>query len=242
MITNDRLSKRAMQASQVMADNVANFILNSNHKDAIRKTRNDRRFAVFYTAQQTVDDVNRDGMGGDYFPRLYTWLRAGGYAIVADFLQNYAIPEELNPATRCHRAPDTSSTKEAVTASLGSVEQEILEAVDEGRPGFAGGWISSFAVERLLHAHRMARAIPPNKRRELLQSLGYDWHPGLKEGRINTPTTTDGGRPRLFVKMGSIQAEPGNYGSPADIVRAYDKAQESTLTTQNATEAFGGGA
>ncbi len=30
---------RAMQCGQVMGDNLANFMLNSNHKDAIAKTR-----------------------------------------------------------------------------------------------------------------------------------------------------------------------------------------------------------
>jgi len=230
MITNDRLSKRAMQQSQIMGDNRANFMLNSNHKDAIRKTRNDRRFAVFYTAQQSYDDVTRDGMTGDYFPRLYNWLKADGYAIVAEFLATYEIPAEINPAGSCHRAPETSSTREAVTASLGSIEQEIMEAVEEGRPGFAGGWVSSFAVDRLLQSHRAARAIPPNKRRELLQSLGYDWHPGLKDGRVNNPTLSDAGKPRLFIKAGHILA---NLTRPSEIVKAYDAAQ----TTQGVSEA-----
>lgn len=224
MITNDRLAMRAMQASQVMGDNRANFILNSNHKDAIRKNKSDRRFAVFYTAQQSIDDVIRDGMGGDYFPKLYDWLRAEGYAVVSDYLASYDIPDELNPATSCHRAPETSSTKEAVTASLGSIEQEILEAVEEGRPGFAGGWISSFALDRMLQSQRMTRAIPPNKRRELLQSIGYDWHPGLNNGRVNNPTVFDAGKPRLFIKNGHIHA---NLMKPAEVVKKYDEAQSS---------------
>ena len=60
MITNDRLAMRAMQQSQVMGDNRANFMLNTNHRDALKKTRNDRRFAIFYTAQQTAEDLARD--------------------------------------------------------------------------------------------------------------------------------------------------------------------------------------
>lgn len=238
MITNDRLAMRAMQQSQVMGDNRANFMLNSNHKDAIRKTRTDRRFAVFYTAQQDDTDLGRDGMTGDYFPDLYQWLREGGYAVVAHYLENYAIPDELNPATKCHRAPVTSSTAEAINASMGGVEQEILEAVEEGRMGFAGGWISSVALERLLAEMRAGRAIPPNKRRELLISLGYDWHPALSNGRVNNPIQIDEGKkPRLFIRRGHISE---NLQGPAEVVRAYQEAQGvASPSTGAASQVFG---
>jgi primase-polymerase (primpol)-like protein len=224
MITNKRLAMRAMQRSQVMGDNYANFILNSNHKSGIRKTRNDRRFAVFFSAQQNEEDLIRDGMGGSYFPKLYKWLDDNdGYAIVTDYLTKYEIPDELNPATSCHRAPETSSTLEAINAGLGGIEQEILEAVEEGRTGFAGGWISSVAVERLLYSIHAARVIPHNKRRELLKSLGYDWHPALKDGRVNNPISIDDGKkPRLFIQENHIHK---NLESPTEVVRLYQEAQ-----------------
>lgn len=239
MITNDRLAMRAMQQSQVMGDNRANFMLNSNHKDAIRKTRTDRRFAVFYTSQQDETDLIRDSMTGDYFPDLYKWLREGGYAVVAHYLETYAIPDQLNPATKCHRAPVTTSTDEAINASMGGVEQEILEAVEEGRPGFAGGWISSVAVERLLNDMRAGRAIPPNKRRDLLVSLGYDWHPALTDGRANNPIAIDEGKkPRLFIREGHISA---NLSSPAEVARVYQEAQGVPASAAGAaSHVFGG--
>ena len=237
MITNNRLAKRAMQQAQVMGDNYANFILNSNHKDGIRKTRNDRRFSVFYCAQQLDTDLARDGMDGSYFPELYNWLKADGYAIVADYLATYAIPEELNPAGACHRAPETSSTNEALFASMGGIEQEIVEAIEEGRPGFSGGWISSVAVERLLQTIHATRAIPHNKRRELLQSLGYDWHPALPGGRVNNPIPMDDGKkPRLFIRNGHISA---NIRGAGEVARIYQEAQGAqTIPVGNAAEVF----
>lgn len=240
MITNSQHPMRAMQAAQVMGDNFANFIMNSNHKDAVRKTKNDRRFCIFYTAQQSAEDIVRHGMDGDYFPNLYNWLNGGGYAYVANYLATYAIPIELNPAVeaggKCHRAPDTSSTDEAVTASMGGVEQEIMEAIEQGRPGFAGGWVSSMAVERLLDSLRMGRAIPHNKRRELMQGLGYDWHPALAKtnGRVNNVVALDGGKPRLFIKGGHIHA---NLTSAAEVARQYQEAQGQPVGT-SAGEAF----
>ncbi len=225
MITGgDGLEIQMKGVDQITVDICANFILNSNHRDAIRKTELDRRFAVFYTAQQGVEDLRRDGMGGMYFPNLYDWLRAEGYAIVSEYLHTYPIPEHLNPATQCHRAPETSSTNEAIRASLGRVEQEVIEAIDEERLGFAGGWVSSRALDRLLQLRRSDRTIPPNKRRELMRAIGYDWHPGLREGRVNSPSMVDeSSKPRLFVRRNHPARDLTDAG---EILRQYVQAQQ----------------
>ena len=151
MITGgDDIEIQMKGVDQVTADICCNFIFNSNHRDAIKLTRDDRRFAVFYTAQQTLDDYHRDGMGGDYFPKLYGWLHGDGYAIVNDFLSNYSIPDEHNPTTLSRRAPTTTSSADAVMASMGIVEQEILEAISAEHTGFRGGWVSSIWLDRLI--------------------------------------------------------------------------------------------
>ena len=231
MITGgDGLEIQFKGADQITADIVANFIFNTNHQDAIKMSDSYRRFAVFFTAQQTREDLKKSGMNGSYFPKLYEWLRADGYAIVAEFLNTYPIPPQYNPAGECHRAPETSSTRDALISSLGRVEQEIMEAVEEGQPGFCGGWISSVAVDRVLRNTRASSIIPQNKRRELLRSLGYDWHPGLPCGRVNNPILTDEGkRPRLFINKGHIHQ---NLQGPAEIARIYQEAQLGAATPQ----------
>ena len=237
MITGgDGLEIQFKGVDQLTKDICANFMLNSNHKDAVRKTRSDRRFAVFYTAQQDEQDIIKDGMGGNYFPKLYMWLREEGYAIVTDYLNTYAIPDELNPATSCHRAPETSSTNEAISSSLGGIEQEIMEAIEEGRPGFAGGWVSSVAVERLLHNIHATRSIPHNKRRDLLKSLGYDWHPVLTNGRTNIAIPLDDNKkPRLFVKAD----HPSTMLScVAEVTKMYMEAQGATASIGSVEEVF----
>jgi len=225
MITGDRLAKRAMQTDQVMHDVCCNFLFNSNHKAAIRKTRNDRRIAPFYTAQQSAEDLRRDGMVDDYFPELYAWLRGGGYAIVTELLYTYQIPPEFNPAGSCNRAPNTSATELAIENGLGRVEQEVLEAIDREDMGFRGGWISSIFFERLLDRIGSSRFVPPNKRRELLQNIGYDWVAGLPNGKVNNILMPDAGKPKLYVKKDSPL---NNIHSPAEIARAYSDAQQET--------------
>jgi hypothetical protein len=223
MITNDRLEIEGKNKDKATLNIVANFILNSNHKGAIRKTRKDRRFSHFYTAQQEVDDLARDGMAGEYFQILYKWLRAGGYERVNEYLHTYQIADEFNPATGCQRAPVTSTTEEALTLGLGTVEQWIIEAIDREEPGFRGGWVSSMAVDNLLDRIKSSQRIPPNKRRELLINIGYDYHPGLEGGRVNNPVLPDGGKPRLFIKRGS---ELGRIVGAAEVARAYSTAQQ----------------
>lgn len=199
-----------------------NIIANTNHKNGVPKSANDRRIAPFFTAQQMLRDLARDGLDGEYFPRLYhTAEKAGGYAHVAEYLHTLAIPDEFNPALG-GRAPLTSSTAEAIAQGRGSVEQEILEAVDQATPGFAGGWISSMALDALLTRIGREKAVGRTRRPDLLRTLGYVKHPGLEDGRVSNPVMPDAGKPRLFIREDSPLAA---LTVAAEIARAYSTSQ-----------------
>lgn len=210
---------------QITADICANFLFTTNHRDALKTDDNERRFAMFFTAQQTKQDLIDHGMSGRYFPELYAWLNGGGYHIVNELLHTYQIPDEFNPAGGCHRAPWTSSTEEAVHANKGALEHEVQEAIEEGRPGFRGGWISSIAFDDLIEGMRLSRAITRSKRHDILLSMGYIWHPSLEEGRAHMPMTgIDGGkRPKIYVHTLSLSA--GTDVPAAEVVRLYAEAQ-----------------
>lgn len=228
MITSDFLAKRAMQTDQVMHDVVANFIFNSNHKDGLRKTQNDRRICMLFCAQQGIDDLTRDRMHGDYFQKMYEWLKADGYAIVAEYLYTYKIPAALNPAGDCQRAPVTSSTAAAIGASSGNVEQEIEEAVEQGLSGFAGGWVSSIWLDRLLERLGLARKVSHHRRNEILEAMGYRPHPALVRGRVNNTVLPDGGKPRLFIHKDSLA---GQITDAAAVAKAYELANAVRLAS-----------
>ena len=225
MITGgDGLEIEGKGVDQISAEICGNFMFNSNHKDAILKTRKDRRFAVFYCAQQQAHDLFRDGMSGRYMSDIYNWLRADGYALVSELLHTFPIPDEYNPATLCQRAPDTSSTEAAIAASRGGVEQEVLFAIEQAVPGFIGGWVSSIALDNLLEKLNMARRIPRGKRHDLLDSLGFAPHPGLRDGLApHVVSFPDGGRPRLYVRPLAPEAQ---LQGEAAIVAAYVSAQQ----------------
>lgn len=222
MITGDRLEIEAKGVDKVTREVCFNGVLNSNHKNGIRKTRNDRRICPFFCAQQHEPELQRDGLTEDYFNRLRQWIADGGTRIVADFLYRYPIPEQWNPATKAIRAPRTSATEDAITAGLGTVEQEVLEAIEQGTPGFRGGWVSSTALDRLLGVLGKAATIPRNKRRELLEAIGYAAHPALPDGRSSV-ADTDGSRPRLYVRADAPGAREQN---PALVMQWYQFAQK----------------
>lgn len=226
MITGgDGLEIEGKGVDQISADICGNFMFNSNHRDAVMKTNRDRRFCVLFSAQQAAEDLTRDGMGGDYFPRLYDWLRADGYAIVAELLHTMPIPDEFNPATKCQRAPVTTSTHAAIAASTGAVEQELHEAIAQGLPGFCGGWVSSIQLDRMLERMGVARRVTHSKRREMLEAAGYSYHPALPDGRVNNMVLPDGGKPRLFIHRDSAARSIQGAGEAA---KAYEHANNGT--------------
>ena len=222
LITNSRIEIQRKGENQYMGDNRANFLINTNHKDALPKTLGDRRYCILHCEQQEAAHLMRDGMDGDYFPNLYIWARKeNGFAHWNHFLREYKIPEEFNPATKCHRAPFTSSTAAAIEASLGPAEQMILEAVASEEIGFRGGFVSSHWLGVMLDSRRMRGRAPQVKWDQIMQSIGYIRHPFLLEGRVHNAVQPEGRKPRLWVRPGSPAAE---LTKATDIAAAYAKA------------------
>jgi len=221
MITGKYQAIEPKGVDQVIAEIVCNFIFNTNHKDGIRKTRNDRRIAPFFCAQQQHEDLHRDGMTREYFSSLYSWYEHGGEAVVNELLHTVAVPDAMNPALG-GIAPITSSTAEAIGASIGTVEQIIVEQIEQGVIGFAGGWVSSNYLDRLLDDRGLGKRVALNKRRAMMQGLGYDWHPALHDGRVANPVLPDMGKPRLYVKKGHAAL---SIVHPSECAKAYSDAQ-----------------
>lgn len=158
MISEERIEIQGKGENQEKEDNFANWMFFTNYKDAVPVNKNSRRFAIFYSAIQSIDDlVARVGNIDDYFNRLMGWLKeGGGSAIVSNYLLSYPIERGAIPM----RAPDTSSTAEALRQSRGPIDSVILDAIADALPGFRGGWVSSIAVNARLKAtgHRAVSA------------------------------------------------------------------------------------
>jgi len=224
LITNRRVATQAKGQDQQTSDNCANFLLFSNHKDAVLKTIDDRRYCVFYTAQQDVDDLKLCGMDGPYFKKLYNWLdRGGGAAAVAHYLAiECPITIDL-----MGRAPNTSSTEEALTASQGTAENILTEAIEAGAPGFTGGLID--VQDAVDHLTREGRKFSAKKVGAMLRSLRYDLHPALREnsdGRVYVA----GRKRRIFVRKHTIV---WNIETPDQVAAKWLELKQEA-TTPNA--------
>jgi primase-polymerase (primpol)-like protein len=182
-----------------------NFIFTTNNADALQKHKDDRRFCMLFTAQQSVDDLQRDGMGDKYFVDLHDWAHnKDGFAIITDYLFHYDIPRAYNPMY-CTRAPKTSTTDEAIYRSLGNVEHAIIEATEEYRIGFRNDWINTLALREYLKD--IGLKLANKKLPETLERIGYIKHPGLKDGRPNNPLPGTTCKPRLYIHKDSDKSK-----------------------------------
>ena len=233
-VTNDRIGVEGKGTNQTTGDNRCNGLMLTNHRDAVPISVDSRRYAIFYTAQQTREDCLGSGMTADYFLDLYDWFygrnRYHNYGPMygARVLNQYLKTRVVNRAQLLGNAPHTTSRDAVLRYSLGRAEQEILEAVDEGRPGFAGGWVSSLALDRMLEQLRIS--VPRIKRREMMVTLGFDYHPALKDGRVNNKVQPDNAKPRLFIREGHLAR---NLVDPVSIAKHYSDAQAVALVENN---------
>ncbi len=194
IITNYRTEIRDMRVAGVTGTNYVNLIFLTNHKDAIPTNRNDRRFSILYTAQQTIDDLVKDGLRDNardrhssYFVDFYNWLEKGGYEICAHWLRySTIINPKYDPMQGCKAGPVTTSTTEAYTQSYTALQSEIIEAVNcmcedsivvdgvlqtvmkKGLKGFRNGWIDTSYIPELMGKRIHTKTLSSN-----LKALGY---------------------------------------------------------------------
>jgi len=201
LITNERVSLQRKGVDQYTGGNCANFLMFSNHKDAVLKMRDDRRYCVLFTAQQSLDDLYRDGMTDAYFYNFYVWLKGAGRAHVAHYLASRPVTVNV-----LGRAPVTSSTAEAQETSLGVAEQILTEAIELEQPGFTGDLVSGEAAAAVLQVAN--KRISPQALVGVLGNINYIRHPLLasSRGRI----FIDNRNIRVYVKVGSAAASIGS--------------------------------
>lgn len=206
MITDARVEVQSKGVDQEMEDNVANWLMFSNYKDAVPININGRRYVIQFSALQSAADLERAGMNDDYFNRLWRWLRVdGGYAAVAYWLKNYPIERGGLPV----RAPKTSSYAEALSIGRSPMEVVIADCITDGLSGFRGGYISTLAVMAKVKAAGIRTPAMRNVQ-SVIEAMGY-----VAIGRA----------PRPFMQE-DISARSELYGQRFDLpVEAYGRAQ-----------------
>jgi len=203
MITEPRVEIQSNGVDQEMEDNVANWLFFSNYKDAIPIHQNGRRYSIFYSAIQTIEEFNAAGMGQDYFNSLWGWLKKeNGYQHVTNWLLNYPIEEGDIPV----RAPETTSHAEALRISRSPMEVVIRECISDEIAGFRGGYVSSLAVKNRCKDSGMrtpsSRAI-----QSCLESMGFH-----EIGKCYRAYAQDDVRQKPILYSSVKNLDPNGYG------------------------------
>jgi hypothetical protein len=179
MITNSYGPLHAKSKDQRSGFNCCKFIFFSNHRDGVLKYEDDRRYAVFFTAQQKRRDMERDGMDAAYFHRLIDFIEsAEGRAILVHYFRNRKIETDMMSG-----APMTTSTEEAVYESLSAEERTLLDSIDEEAPGFRNGIIAGPYVDNVL-VNAGYKKPHPKKRAKMIDNIGYESPRKVAQGRI----------------------------------------------------------
>lgn len=170
MISEVLIEIQSKGVDQELQDNPANWMFFTNYKDAVPVSKNGRRYAIFYSPIQTVEDLQIRGMDDTYFDRIYDWMHGGGAAVTTHWLKQHPVQRGRIKM----RAPRTTSWDEAVKIGRSPIERTIQEAIESKAPGFIGGWVSEIAALKYLRASGAVRGnVPPHAVRAVLEGMGY---------------------------------------------------------------------
>jgi hypothetical protein len=196
-----------------------NFIFNSNHRDALKKTEDARRICTLYCAQQSKSDRVRDGLTKTYFNSLYEWLNREGFAHVAEYLHTLPIDPRYNFAGDCQEAPDTSATTEAIIDGRSGLEHEVAEWIELQEAGFCGDYVSlSMLKYKVEMMPRYSKSASPLKLKEMLGRLGYE-----QLGRVPRNVMPDNARTVLYARVdsrASMITDPAQYAADYEATQA----------------------
>jgi len=155
LITSRTIEIEAKGKDKRTAEICVNFMFATNYRTAVPDAKNERRFAIYYSAQQDKEEIEVDGTS-KRAARMWDWLiKEGGYARVTHYLQRYSIPDELNPAEGCRTAPRTSSYDEVCQWAKGEFGVLVDNAIHAGYLGITEDWISSKAMAAYLEEHKI---------------------------------------------------------------------------------------
>lgn len=202
-IADTAISSEDKYIKKGMIYNYVNFMACTNHKDAIPKSRNDRRYFVLFTPQQSKGDLQKWGMDSHYFTDMFTWLENGGYGNITNYLQTMQIHDDFHPGVNVTRAPMSSMEAEVVAESKTELQRRISDYIEDAPQGLIGNIISGRKVSEMVGEKYSGVAVT-----NALKELDWIKHPNLPRGKATRRIfEEEGKRPYLFVKQGAPEEQ-----------------------------------
>lgn len=205
LVTDDFVPVNKKHADTKKYKNITNYIMFTNHHDALAVMSGSRRYFIVKSALQTEDQVLALGPG--YFDRMFGMLGelAGGFR---SFLENWQISPGFNPNGR---APKTKYLEEMIEDSADEVTSAIRRTLRDSESGLLS---TDMVWEPSLHAALTMEGVKESPQRvaKLLREENFTRVPGRP--------MIDGMRGYLWVKQGRFEGK-----MPAEVFQiARDRA------------------
>jgi hypothetical protein len=207
LISREMIEVQSKGVDQEMLDNPACWGFFTNYKDAVPVKKNGRRYSIFFSPIQSFTDLLTLGMDDAYFRTLYEWIKnqGGKECVVKWLLDTYPMTCGAIPM----RAPKTTSWNEALNIGRSPIERTVEEAVQDGLPGFRGGWVSSIAaINRCKALGVVSKVIAPQTLATVLGEMGY-----IEAGRADRPWMQEDHQQRATLYALVSGADVRTYGA-----------------------------
>lgn len=187
LITNNSIAINERFRSTRTVENHTNYLLFTNHHDALAIDENDRRYFVIKSPMQTRQQVF--DLGPDYFDDLYDMLEncPGG---LRAFLEDYEINKDFNP----HKVPGpTKYSKQLVEDTRSEVHTVIRDIIEQYPNGYVNNEIVCYGkLLDMIETSDYNGGFKHPQIAAVLREEGY-----TSKGRLNI----DGDRHRVWAKM-----------------------------------------
>lgn len=142
LISGTKLRINEKHQPEYEIDNHIGFVFLSNHEDAIHLVTEDRRFFVV--------EVNNGRKSDAFYGRFVNWRDSGGYAALHHHLTNQVSLLGFNPTAP---APTTEAKRQMIAAGRSSLEQWMVDALEDAAAVFGGEVISTELLHEAYREH-----------------------------------------------------------------------------------------
>jgi len=183
-ISNDRITVRRMNIEAVEEPNTTNYLLLTNHQDAIAPSEDERRYFVLFSQLQTREQVQ--AIPAEYYKRVYDTIlnKAGG---VRHFLENRKLSSAFDPDGH---APVTEYLLQMLGASASPLAAAIREALEDGdHPLVQPDLVSLKSLHSLLETQRGIGFFSDQGLSAVLREMGFVSNARIRLGNDKTSQT-----------------------------------------------------
>lgn len=167
LISDSTISVRQIYEPVQTVPNTTNYIMFTNHLDALAVHKEDRRYWICNSPLQTRQQIM--ALGADYFDRMYSGFRKNAAGLRA-FFENWPISPTFNPEGRAPITPFLADMARQSASPLACAVAEVID--DQPHPLVRRDLVSITALRGFLDRERVG-AFSDKSLASILREEGY---------------------------------------------------------------------